>query len=479
MRGVYRAPGRTRPDRLTSGPVPVARCRPSQVRHGASSRASSSARTSGRRCWRSVGASALSRAMAALTSTTSRSRSRGRGAGRERNTRSPARGWHPGGRGGPADVLVRDDPRGRGAGVLEHPVRHRPLAGKRIVDGRQRLPLEGQVVELALLHRLADLAVDEALPGGRDLALAVLVDAVGGLPLGLHGRSLSARPSRRRDTRAGTRAPVRWPAMQLIDGRPVFAATDLVGFLACGHRLALERAAMHGLVAKPIRNDPSIELVAKRGLEHERALPRRPPRRGPDRRRDREGRVCGGAARRRRTERAPGTRRGAAGGRRPDVEAMRGRRRRRLPGHLLRRDLARPRRLPAPPGSRAGEPDSAFGPWHYEVADTKLARHVKASAILQICSYVEQLTAIQGRQPEFLHVVLGGSARPTDRLRVADFMAYYRRVKRGVRGGGRAAARPRRRPLPAGRHLPGARGALRGLPLGAAVPCPAPRATTT
>ena len=58
--------------------------------------------------------------------------------------------------------------------------------------------------------------------------------------------------------------------MQLIDGLPVYAATDLVGFLACDHRLALERAAMYGLVAKPIRNDPSIELVAKRGLEHER-----------------------------------------------------------------------------------------------------------------------------------------------------------------------------------------------------------------
>src|SRR5512139_1066515 len=58
--------------------------------------------------------------------------------------------------------------------------------------------------------------------------------------------------------------------MQLIDGRPVYAATDLVGFLACGHRLALERAAMHGLVARPVRNDPAIELVAKRGLEHER-----------------------------------------------------------------------------------------------------------------------------------------------------------------------------------------------------------------
>ena len=77
----------------------------------------------------------------------------------------------------------------------------------------------------------------------------------------------------------------------------------------------------------------------------------------------------------------------------------------------------------------AGEADSAFGPWHYEVADTKLARHVKASAILQICSYVDQLTAIQGVQPESLHVVLGGRERPTDTLRVEDYMAYYRRVR--------------------------------------------------
>ena len=57
--------------------------------------------------------------------------------------------------------------------------------------------------------------------------------------------------------------------MQLIDGKPVYAATDLVGFLACTHRLALERAALEGLVKKPIRNDPAIEAVAKRGLVHE------------------------------------------------------------------------------------------------------------------------------------------------------------------------------------------------------------------
>ena len=67
--------------------------------------------------------------------------------------------------------------------------------------------------------------------------------------------------------------------------------------------------------------------------------------------------------------------------------------------------------------------------YHYEVADTKLARHVKAGAVLQICSYVEQLTAIQGVQPEEMHVVLGGSARETAHLRVDDYMAYYRAAR--------------------------------------------------
>ena len=81
---------------------------------------------------------------------------------------------------------------------------------------------------------------------------------------------------------------------------------------------------------------------------------------------------------------------------------------------------------------RVDAPDrpSTWGAYHYEVADTKLARHVKASAVLQICSYVEQLTRLQGVQPETLWVVLGGSAREKVALRVDDYMAYYRAAKR-------------------------------------------------
>ena len=58
-------------------------------------------------------------------------------------------------------------------------------------------------------------------------------------------------------------------SMQLIGDQPVFAATDLVGFLACEHLVGLELAALAGLVERPVRLDPEMDLIAKRGLEHE------------------------------------------------------------------------------------------------------------------------------------------------------------------------------------------------------------------
>jgi predicted RecB family nuclease len=63
----------------------------------------------------------------------------------------------------------------------------------------------------------------------------------------------------------------------------------------------------------------------------------------------------------------------------------------------------------------------------YEVVDTKLARHSKPTYILQLCFYSEQVARIQGRLPERMHVVLG--TRERESLRVADFLAYYHRVR--------------------------------------------------
>ena len=73
---------------------------------------------------------------------------------------------------------------------------------------------------------------------------------------------------------------------------------------------------------------------------------------------------------------------------------------------------------------------SDLGPWSYEVVDTKLARQPSAPAVLQICMYSDLLGAMQGRQPDQMHLMLGGVGRQQISLRVADYAAYYRLVAR-------------------------------------------------
>ncbi|HYN70488.1 MAG TPA: TM0106 family RecB-like putative nuclease [Candidatus Eisenbacteria bacterium] len=200
--------------------------------------------------------------------------------------------------------------------------------------------------------------------------------------------------------------------MQLIDGRPVYSASDLVGFLACHHRLALERAAFDGLVERPIRNDPEIDLIAKRGTAHEE--------------RYRDELVESGRSV---VEIQPD---GSIADRGDELRAAAA-----ATIAAIKAGVDIVYQATFFDGGWVGYADfllrverpSALGSWSYEVADTKLARHVKGSAVLQICSYVEQLTAIQGVEPEWLHVVLGGSSRETESLRVTDYMAYFRRVK--------------------------------------------------
>ena len=57
--------------------------------------------------------------------------------------------------------------------------------------------------------------------------------------------------------------------MQTIDGKPVYSATDLVGYLACEHLTELERAALGGLVDRPMRVDPELDMIRRRGFQHE------------------------------------------------------------------------------------------------------------------------------------------------------------------------------------------------------------------
>ena len=136
--------------------------------------------------------------------------------------------------------------------------------------------------------------------------------------------------------------------MQLIDGRPVYAATDLVGFLACDHRLELERAALAGLVDEA---DPERPLDRPRRQARHRARARGTSRTcasrgGASSRSTRTGRPSRRSTRIGEPRAARRRCRAASRGRGDDRRDAR-RRGRRVPGDVLRRDLARPRGLPA------------------------------------------------------------------------------------------------------------------------------------
>jgi predicted RecB family nuclease len=52
-------------------------------------------------------------------------------------------------------------------------------------------------------------------------------------------------------------------------GGLVLSPTDLVGYLACEHLLELELLASKGLLARPESLDPELDVLSRRGIEHE------------------------------------------------------------------------------------------------------------------------------------------------------------------------------------------------------------------
>lgn len=200
--------------------------------------------------------------------------------------------------------------------------------------------------------------------------------------------------------------------MRMVDGMAVFSPSDLTGYLACDHLLTLELRAIAGELVRPQREDPELDVLARRGLEHEtrylellRAEGRSVVVVGGDQ----ATLSSSGIARLRELQEQTVAALRAG----PDViyqGAFFDGRWQGFADFLLRVD--------AP---------SDLGAFSYEVADTKLARHAKAAALLQTCAYSSQLEAVQGRPPERIHVVLGD--RTTASFRYADCAAYFRAVR--------------------------------------------------
>jgi uncharacterized protein len=196
--------------------------------------------------------------------------------------------------------------------------------------------------------------------------------------------------------------------MQVLDGRLIVSPSDLTGFLECEHLTQQELAAARGEIERPVRKDPELEVLTRRGLEHEAR------------------RLAAYRTSHQRVVEFPfpdGTIAGLAKAHAGTVAAMSegvdviyqgtffDGRWRCHPDFLLRVD--RPSKL---------------GAYGYEVADAKLARKAKAAAVLQCCVYAEQVAALQGVEPEQIRLILGDGSE--EELRLKDYGAYYRSVKR-------------------------------------------------
>ncbi|NPC56682.1 TM0106 family RecB-like putative nuclease [Caenimonas soli] len=192
--------------------------------------------------------------------------------------------------------------------------------------------------------------------------------------------------------------------MQRENGRVLISATDVVSFLECEYLTRLDWLHARGELGGAMRmeQDESAALISRKGIEHE-----------VDFLRQLRSQALSVAEiptlGRTNDQRVDDTRAAMASG--PDVIYQATLRRGQLYGHadfLFRVD------------GRSSE----LGAWHYEVADTKLARSTKAKFLVQLAFYSDLLAAGQGAQPKRMHVILGDRTQRS--FMCADYMHYFR-----------------------------------------------------
>src|ERR1700722_7095905 len=167
--------------------------------------------------------------------------------------------------------------------------------------------------------------------------------------------------------------------MHIRNNTPTYFATDLTDFLGCRHLAALERLAAHKIIKRPFFDDPMLEVLRARGLEHEQAYVARLARSGKTL--THIGREDQNAFQ--------ATLKAMAAGTDVIVQA-------RLEHDHWAGWADVPLRVPG---------QSSLGAWAYEPIETKLATETRGATLLQLCLYAELLAAIQGAAPELLGVV--------------------------------------------------------------------------
>lgn len=197
--------------------------------------------------------------------------------------------------------------------------------------------------------------------------------------------------------------------MQRLDGSFVYSASDLNDYLECKRLSELEALVAREKLLRPQPQDERAELIRRKGEEHER--------------RHLEGLVERYPGEVARFERAQ-----------PGVEPYRQAEAQTL--EAMRRGTRVIYQATFFDGKFIGHADflkrvptpSSLGDYSYEVVDTKLALAPKAYYLVQLCNYSEHLERLQGRLPEFGHVVFGNGEER--RFRMNDYMAYYRHLKK-------------------------------------------------
>jgi len=198
----------------------------------------------------------------------------------------------------------------------------------------------------------------------------------------------------------------------------MFSPTSIANFLACQHLTTLDRAAKAGQIKRPFFADPVLDFLIKLGEAHEQAYLTQLTRQGLT-----IVEIPAGTEISAGTESWTRSRREAAA---RTVEAIRG-------GAEV---IYQPTFLADEYGQWYGRADflirvdkpSELGLFSYEVVETKLARSTKARAIIQLCFYSDLLSRIQGVVPEYMHVVLGGGAKP-EKFLAHRYLAFFRKVK--------------------------------------------------
>lgn len=183
------------------------------------------------------------------------------------------------------------------------------------------------------------------------------------------------------------------------------SASDLVGHLNCRHLTALDIAVCEGSLSKPHSWDPLLEILRERGRRHEDAFIAHLEGQGLTTAHIDGFDVSVEAVRATRTAMAAG------------VEV------------IIQAAMHNERWAGRADVLRKVEAPSNFGTWSYEIIDTKLARETKGGSVLQLCLYADLLEEMQGRAPEYLHVVAPWSNFEPQTFRYADYAAFFRRAK--------------------------------------------------